>query len=208
MSHQERQEEAIEMPGVPLGDWVAKHPVRDEMLWKGGAERQIDYVEDTLLPIFLTGFKFKTHEEYEKEFPKLVTVINSHCSKSIELPVFQLRRPDMDLRIILRNNFMDWKMSVVSDTPIQANFDGIFHTTPPVERDYTGDDLGSCYFEGFPEDLIFGYHGESDGRRWSASIRGETGVTLAVFEMMRSLGKVKPLAWGTRGGNDTEYGYR
>jgi hypothetical protein len=182
------------MPGVPLQQWVDKHPVRDEMLWKGGAEGQIAFVRDSLLPVFASGLTFDHYEDYKK----MVTVIGSHTSKSIKLPVFQLARPDQDLTIVLRDNFMGWKMSVMSETPIEADFSGLFHTTPPVEPDYTGDPLWHGYFEGFPEDRIFGYYTESDKKKWSAEIQHDEELYTAVFLMMRSLGQVKPLAWSTR----------
>jgi len=180
------------MLGVSLQRWVDSHPVRDEMLWKGGAEGQIAFVRQALLPVFASGLKFDNFEDYRN----MLTVIGSHTSKSIKLPVFQLSRPDRNLQIVLRNNFMDWKMSVISEAPIDADFTGLFHTTPPVDPDYTGDSLHEVYFEGFPKDRIFGYYADSDRKKWSAEMQHDEEVYAAVFLTMRALGQVKPLEWG------------
>lgn len=178
-------------PGVPLPQWIEGNPVKDEMLWKGAAGHQIMFVRDSIVPVFGAGLGYDQMKD-------AVSVISTHRSKSIELPVFQLERPDRDLRVVLRNNFYNWKVSILSDTPIQADFDGLFHTTPPVEPDYTGDPLHPVYFEGFPQDLIFPYYSQTDGRRWSAEIQTDEALWTSMFLMMRALGDVKPLAWHTR----------
>lgn len=185
--------------GVPLQEWINGHPVRDEMLWKGAFGHQVMFVRDRLVSLFGTGLDYDQQKE-------IARVISTHRSKSIELPVYQLARPDQDLRIVLRNNFYNWKMSVLSETPIQADFDGLFHTTPPIDPDYTGDQLHPVYFEGFPHDLIFGYLAESDGRRWSAEIPTDESLWTSVFLMMRSLNNVKPLVWLTRESHRKELG--
>lgn len=124
-------------------------------------------------------------------------VIGEHRSKSVRLPVYSLERPDKGIRFVLRDNYHDWKVSVISDRPIVSPlFEYLFHTTPPIEPDYTGNELSPVYFEGFPDDLIFGYHSENPNR-WSAST-SERGVYTIVFEVMRQLGVLKPRTWHTR----------
>lgn len=186
-------------PGMPLPQWIEGNPVRDEMLWKGAAGHQIRFVRDSLLPVFGAGLAYEQAKD-------AISVISTHRSKSIELPVYQLERPDRDLRVVLRNNFYNWKMSVLSDTPVQADFDGLFHTTPPVEPDYTGDELHPVYFEGFPRDLIFPYYSQTDGRQWSAEIQTDEALWTSMFLMMRALGDVKPLTWHTRESHRRELG--
>lgn len=186
-------------PRTSLQQWIEGNPVRDEMLWKGAFGQQVMFIRDNIVPVFGTGLNYDQMRD-------AVSVISTHRSKSIELPVYQLERPDRDLRVVLRNNFYNWKMSVLSGTPIQANFDGLFHTTPPIEPDYTGDELHPVYFEGFPRDLIFSYFAESDRRRWSAEIQSDEALWTSVFLMMRSLGDVKPLVWHTKESHRKELG--
>lgn len=185
--------------GVPLQEWAEAHTVGDEMLWKGSFVHQIMFVRDRLVPVFGAGLSYEQRQA-------VPTVISTHRSKSIELPVYQLSRPDQDLRVILRDNFYDWKMSVLSETPIQPVFSGLFHTTPPIEPEYTGNPLSPVYFEGFPQDLIFPYYSQTDGRRWSAEIQGDEALWTSVFLMMRSLGQVKPLEWHTKERHRRELG--
>lgn len=174
-----------------LQRWISEQVVGDEMLWKGAFGRQVGFIRDVLIPLAAWGL------EYE-DVAGVPAVISTHRSKSIVLPVVELSRPDLGLRMVVRENFYNWKLSVVSERPVEADFSGLFHTTPPVDPSYTGDPLSPVYFEGFPEDLVFGYYGTGDKRRWSAEVHGDCRLYTAVFLVMRSLGAVRPLEWHTR----------
>ena len=176
---------------VPLIEWALAHPVPDQMYWKGDADNQIRFVWKSLAPLVGKGFSYE-------EVQQLITVIATHRSKSIDLPVYRLERSDLGLQIILRDNFYNWKISVISERPITADFSGLFYTTPPIDPDYTGDPLHHVYFEGFPKDLVFGYFEESDGKKWSAEIATNEILWTTVFLIMRSLGAVQPLKWRTK----------
>jgi hypothetical protein len=158
------------------------------MLWKGGWGRQIMFVRDDLCGLVSWG----------RRGPRIrAHVISTHTSKSIALPVYRLARPDLGLELYLRDNFYNWKLSVVSTQPIVADFSGLFHTTPPIDPKYTGDPLHSVYFEGFPKELVFGYYEPSDKRRWSAEIHGDQALWATLFLLMRSVGAVQPSRWNT-----------
>lgn len=151
-----------------LQEWVNEQLVGDEMIWKGAFGSQISFVR-RLTGLMATGLSYKAMDD-------ITHVIATHRSKSITLPVYELSRPDLGLRLILRDNFHNWKLSVISERPIDADFSGLFHTTPPVEPAYTGEPLSSVYFEGFPGDLIFGYYNDQQGgtrQKWSAEIYGD-----------------------------------
>jgi hypothetical protein len=180
-------------PGTPLQDWfnAQRESTADEMLWKGASGEQIMFARDDLRYLVAAAL------DYE-EAKGVCTVIATHRSKSVELPVYCWSRPDLGLQLVARGNFYNWKLSVLSEAPIVADFSGLFKTTPPTEPDYTGDPLHSCYFEGFPKELIFGYYEPSDKRRWSAEIGGDHGIWTAVFLLMRSLGAIKANPWRTR----------
>lgn len=126
------------------------------------------------------------------------SVIAEHRSKSVQLPVYSIDREDIGLRFVLRNNFYNWKMSVISREPIEADFGDLFHTTPPVEPEYTGNPLSPVYFEGFPRELCFGYY-EQDRAKFSAEIwGGDCRLYAAVFLIMQARGAIQPLRWRTR----------
>lgn len=125
-------------------------------------------------------------------------VIATHRSKSIDLPVISFERGDLGVRFVVRDNFYNFKLSVVSERPIKCDaFQFLFKTMPPREPDYTGDALSSCYFEGFPSDLIFGYY-SADSRRWSAEIHGQNALWTVLFLCMMTLGAMTPLIYHTR----------
>jgi len=181
---------AKKMPHYPpdtLQDWITEHVAEDEMLWKGAWGSQMAFLRGALRGEAAVGLEWD-------EAKQIAKVISTHTSKSISLPVVEYSRPDLGLRLVVRNNFYDWKLSVISERPVEADFTGLFHTTPPVDPSYTGDPLSDCYFEGFPGSLVFGYYSQ-DKRRFSASIGGDERLCTAVFLIMKALGAVKPLRW-------------
>lgn len=171
-----------------IREWISGNAVGDEMVWKGAAGRQCKFLYEDLQGLIGMGLR-------EGEIGR---VISSHTSKSIDLPVVEFARPDLGLRIVARNNFSDWKISVISERPIVADFSGLFYTNPPVEPDYTGDKLSPVYFEGFPRELVFGYYDTSDKRRFSAEIYGNHSLWTVIFLIMRAAGEVKPMRYLTR----------
>jgi hypothetical protein len=175
-----------------LREWVKSNVPDDAMYWKGAFGDQISAVK-SLARLFTTGLPFVAPDDF-------VQVISSHFSKSIDLPVYELSRPDLGLRIILRDNFYNWKISVISEAPIEADFAGLFYTAPPADPEYTGDPLRAVYCEGFPDSLVFGYYDASDRRQFSAELYSNHALYTAVFLILRALGAVKPLVFSTRGG--------
>jgi hypothetical protein len=182
---------------VPLQEWISSQTVADEMLWKGAFGYQMMFLRDTLLPLIGRGLPYQ-------KLGDVAQVISTHRSKSIVLPVVSYERPDIGLRLVVRQNFYNWKLSVISERSTKDNlteslFPRLFYTTPPVDESYTGDPLANCYFEGFPDDLIFGYFAQSPhGGRWSAEIWGDEAMWSTVFAIMSAVGVVKPMQWSVR----------
>ena len=74
---------------IELQEWFMNHMPSDEMLWKQAAVNQIMFIRDKI--------SWLVQEKREE-----VQVISTHISKSIELPVYYLKRDN--LHIILRDN--------------------------------------------------------------------------------------------------------
>jgi hypothetical protein len=176
-----------------LQTWFDKqrHNTPDTMLYKKASDMQIMYARDELCSLISMGIEDLTQRM------NIVTVISEHTSKSIVLPVYNFDRSDIGLRIIARDNFYNWKISVISNTPIIADFNGLFYTTPPLDPEYTGDPLNPVYFEGFPRDLIFGYYSLNDSM-WSAELRTDKELWTVLFLIMKAKGQIKPLQWSVR----------
>lgn len=119
-------------------DVLQKH--RDEVVGKGGSIWSDEY-----------------HNWKEEWRAKSCLVISEHTSKSVRLPVYLFDREDLGLKVILRENFHGWNLTVVSKNPIPIeSFEGI-------------SDGGTCYFEGFPEEFQCGTHQENP-REFSLAI--------------------------------------
>ncbi|HEX9640566.1 MAG TPA: hypothetical protein VGB13_04560 [Candidatus Krumholzibacteria bacterium] len=173
----------------PLEEWFNRQwkATPDEMFYKQASGRQIMFVH-SVAALFNAGRKYEEHARVE--------VIATHTSKSVLLPVYSIERAD-GLRLVMRDNFYNWKLSVISERPIEADFAGLFHTTPPLDSSHNGNPLSPVYFEGFPRELVFGYYEPSDRRRFSAEIWGEHSLWTTIFLILRALGFVKPLRWST-----------
>lgn len=178
--------------------WLAEH--KDSRLFAiDAAQRQIMYVRDELSQLVWAGVSYDDLpiEGGPRGDCKVTAyVIGEHRSKSVRLPVYLIERPDLSLRFVLRGNFQDWKLSVASKRPITSElFPYLFHTTtPPIDPDYN--ELSSSYLEGFPQDLIFGYH-EADPCRWSAAL-GTRELWTTIFLCMLGAGAIQPIRWHTR----------
>lgn len=175
-----------------LDEWSSRYKLDDNLRWKGASETQILFARYHLGGLFKAGLR-------EDQREGVSFVIGTHTSKSCLLPVYSFEREG--LRLVARENFFNWKFSVISDRPIEADFSGLFHTSPPVDLDYTGDPLAPVYFEGFPSDLIFGYYDDSDKRTWSAEIWGDQPAWASLYLIMRALGHIRPLEWSRRAVN-------
>lgn len=81
--------------------------IRDEMIWKGSALKQIEAFQAFADHL---GTKF--------------TVVSSHTSKSIKLPVLKLEIKDVSF--YLRDNFYDINLCVWSPSPIELSFAKLF----------------------------------------------------------------------------------
>lgn len=172
---------SVENP-VPLHEWIGQNVPKDTMLWKKDLENQLDFISRIGALVTKEGRK--------------IQVISEHSSKSIRLPVYYIKHHGLE--IILRNNFYNWKLSVICDSPIEADFTKLFHVDPPIEPDYTGDELADVYFEGFPKDLIFGYYSKSDKKRWSANIHANEDLWVVIWKIVDVLDYIPKMKWHTK----------
>ncbi len=113
-----------------------------------------------------------------------VMVISEHTSKSIKLPVFMLENKAIGMKIIMRDNFYNYKVSVISEKPFIADLAYYGHTSPPLKGG--AEYLHPAYFEGFPPEYIFSYYDLSDKMKWSIEINSETELILFFNEIART----------------------
>lgn len=118
----------------PLTDWIEANAPKEEMFWCGNAKAQFELLMRLRSVLFSNEFTGD----------RCASVIGTHRSKSIELPVVEFQLPK--LRLVLRDNFYNWKVSVQSDDAIDIDPSGLFD--PSIEH-------SSCYCEGFAEWDVF-----------------------------------------------------
>jgi hypothetical protein len=113
------------------------------MLWKNGYWDQICFVRDEL------GWLFRTMGDRAP-----VTVVSSHTSKSIVLPVYEIKAHGMTIR--MRYNFYNWIVSVEVDESrswgVTDKFRDLFDREAVVSP---------IYAEGFKNEWVHGPYAES-----------------------------------------------
>ena len=75
-------------------------------------------------------------------------VISTHRSKSVLLPVMEINLKSVGVKLVFRDNFYNWNVTVESEKDIECDFRGTF----------TDESYHYCFCEGFPSDRIYGMY--------------------------------------------------
>lgn len=162
---------------MTLTEWktnIANQPGK-KMYWYESFWRQINFMNNDIVHLLIDLKKMKEFDKkygvYNSEWivfrDKFMTVLSTHTSKSILLPVYDFKYKGV--RFIVRYNFHDWKISVISKSDIEINPVGLF--------DPTSKSIHPVYFEGFPEKLVFqGYNTKNNKDKFSIEIYNNFGV--------------------------------
>lgn len=137
------------------------------MYWRDATTSQFAFLAK------LSEFLFPNGAKRER----CAAVIGTHRSKSIELPVVEFHLENA--RIVMRDNFYDWKVSVQIDEPVDIDVIG----SSFVDLFDPKDEHSSCYCEGFSEYDVFGSF-DSDRRRFTVSIGNDDNL-MKFCEMLR-----------------------
>jgi hypothetical protein len=164
---------------------------------------QLHFVRDNLCAMLWADVPYEKRENELVRTDCKVTcfVIGEHSSKSVNLPVYSLERPDLGLQVVLRDNYHDWNVSVITEKPLS---DG-YNVLKGFQLDFSDSDKkrfesepwrpgrswGYCYFQGFPEELQFGPYSQ-DCRRFSLCIGSEYSVYTFMWLLLRDLRGVGP----------------
>ncbi len=85
--------------------------------------------------------------------------------------MLSIERPDLGIQFVMRNNFNDWNVSVISEREIKATLAGFDGSR------------SDCFFEGFPSDLMFDGFDRSRAR-FSISLHDDYELYAFVREVM------------------------
>lgn len=129
---------------VDVTAWVRVNEPSKDLIFGSGLGTQVCLVRDQICRLL-----YNSYEEWASNPPM---VISTHRSKSVKLPVYQIILKQYGIKIVLRNNFYDWKISIKSEVPLDFDFMGLF--------DYSKE-WAACYCEGFPKDDVYGSYSSS-----------------------------------------------
>lgn len=118
--------------------WLERNRPNENLIYKDAFYRQVSFVRSKLLSLF----------DIDDDDVK---VINTHTSKSIELPVYEITLDDGTV-LTMRDNFHEWKVSVSLPEERDINFLGLVNADEVIS---------SVYFEGFPDDRIYGSYNQN-----------------------------------------------
>lgn len=122
-----------------ITQWGISNEPNKELLASESYWGQIKFVRDVLIRVLA-----RTHEEY-KIVEEHITIVGTHYSKSVKLPVYRITLSD-GTAFTLRCNFHDWKVSVESPKEVEADFMSLFDPNTAIHE---------VYCEGFPPELVF-----------------------------------------------------
>ncbi len=130
-------------------NWLEEHH-ETKLLW---VQRNRDGVHLDQVDFVLHRLgRVAWYDNQRSDEPVPVWVIAEHNSKSVRLPVISIERPDLGIRFVMRDNFHEWSVSVISERQLLCGLRGFDVTS------------SGCGFEGFPYDLRFGGFGQSNTR--------------------------------------------
>lgn len=129
---------AMNLP-VNVTAWIRVNEPNPNLLYGKGLGKQLCFVRDEINPLLRSSYK-----EWVENEP---LVISTHRSKSVLLPVYQIKLEKYGIEMILRNNFYDWKVSIKSEKTLSFDFMGLFDTKK---------EINAVYCEGFPKDKVYG----------------------------------------------------
>lgn len=149
---------------IPLQEWINANSPEEKMLWKNSWSKQVCFVRDEISK-FLCG---PTFEEYQTVRDN-ITVISTHMSKSIDLPVYCIK-VNGD-KFIMRNNFHDWKVSVETHNIHKIDFKklGICDTSEQIHQ---------VYCEGFKDEWVYKPYDED---KWKYTVEIFNDFNLKLF---------------------------
>lgn len=134
---------------MQLHEWAhANHP-SNNMLFRECLSAQLNTIFGQVVPLLFVRGNYCE-----------VAVIATHRSKSIDFPVMEITATAFGsglpwVRLTLRDNTFDWKVSVESAVPLNITPKDLFD--PTVAH-------ASCYCEGFPASRVFDAYAQNHSR--------------------------------------------
>lgn len=138
---------------IDVTTWIRVNQPDDNLIYKKGQGDQVCFLRDKIMRNMFYELLNKKYDykEYEAFQPK---VIGTHYSKSVLLPVMEIDLPTYKFKMIFRDNFYNWNISIESEQEVIFDHKGLINDEA----------YHYCYCEGFPKDKIYGKYQESKNR--------------------------------------------
>lgn len=166
------------IPSTPLQEWMRQNilDADENLIYKKAGVSQCVFVRDRIHP--LCAMEVEVGEGWGARYDWLeahpVEVISTHSSKSVPLPVYLIEVPG--LRLVMRNNFYDWKVSVESDRPVEDVFHGLVRH---------GEEIHKVYCEGFQSEWVYGPY-TPGAQKFTVSLGGDHELWAFLYLLVKS----------------------
>lgn len=149
-----------------------KWNIPDNMIYKNAAWKQDMFIRDTICFELLKTQGF---------------VVSEHRSKSIELPVYGFIMRN-GVKVIARDNFYDWKLSIEVPKPLPKGF-----IPDEILTWHNNEDIPSCYLEGFKEEWAWpAYDPNSEAQtRFTIEIYGNYDFYMLMFMLKNAFTNIE-----------------
>ena len=158
---------------VRIFDWLEENVPDDNLIYKDGLREQCNFVCSLMNSLFFNiATDYHETEDFDKRYEIshnfIPYVIGWHRSKSVKLPVMEIDLSKIGIKVILRDNFYDWCISIESEKEIDCDFMGLI-------TDAKG------YFEGFPNDRIYSTYSKTNNKNFSVCLKNKYEVYVFMF---------------------------
>lgn len=132
---------------IDVTTWIRVNKPDEKLIYKEGCGRQVCFIRDTIYRRLFFEIEFPSAKDnpYSDESSKAYEdfqpfVISTHCSKSVILPVMEIDLKSVGVKLVFRNNFYNWNVTVESEKDIECDF----------KETFTDESYHYCFCEGFP----------------------------------------------------------
>jgi len=155
--------------------WAINNRPEEKMIWENSFWNYIILLRDTIIPMFFwDGNKYNYKmDKYTEHVDNNVDIIGEHTSKSILNPVLKIKYKDCE--IIMRYNYYDWNITIVSENEIEFP-NGLFDKDKP-----------DCYYQGFPDKYITKTAYNQSKKRFSCCVESHYNFYTFMFLLKNKL---------------------
>lgn len=119
---------------IDITTWIRLYDADKKYIYADDQGKQVCFVRDRIAPLFYKDNI--SYEEWENNHDNTVKVISSHRSKSVPLPVYNMKFDELGIEITMRNNFYNWMITIESIHELNINFMNLFDKAKKINPIY------------------------------------------------------------------------